>query len=189
MEKIKEHIRGLMNGERFAHSIGVMELSGELAHIYNVDEKRAMFAGLIHDAAKQLPEEEQLRLLKKAYEGKEPDPIVFENKSLWHGPAGSVYVREKFGADREVCSAVFYHTIGKEKMSVLEKIVFLADCIEVGRDSEFDWAKSAREIAKTDLDKAILIAVDKSLESIIRRKLIIHPGSVNLRNGILRNID
>ena len=189
LEKIKEHIRGLMNEERFTHSLGVMELSGELARIYNVDEKRARLAGLIHDAAKQLPEKEQHKLLEKAYDGKEPDRIVFENKSLWHGPAGAVYVREKFDADDEICSAVFYHTIGKENMTMLEKIVFLADCIEVGRDSEFDWSKDTREIAKADIDRAILIAVDKSLQSIIRRNLIIHPGSVSLRNGILRSRD
>ncbi len=189
LEKIKEHILGLMNEERFAHSLGVMELSGELAGIYNVDVQRARLAGLIHDAAKQLPQDQQRRLLKKAYIGREPDRIVFENKSLWHGPAGSVYVREKFDADDEICSAVFYHTIGKENMTMLEKIVFLADCIEINRDSEFDWAKDARETAKTDIDRAILIAVDKSLESIIRRNLIIHPGSVNLRNGILRSRD
>ena len=189
LEKIKEHIRGLMNEERFAHSLGVMDLSGELARIYNVDEKRASLAGLIHDAAKQLPEVEMRGLLEKAYEGREPDRIVFENKSLWHGPAGSVYVRENFGADDEICSAVFYHTIGKENMTMLEKIVFLADCIEVGRDREFDWAKATREIAKTDIDRAILIATNKSLQSIIKRNLIIHPGSVNLRNGILRSKD
>ena len=59
----------------------------------------------------------------------------------------------------------------------------------MNRDSEFDWAKDTRETAKTDIDRAILIAVDKSLESIIRRNLIIHPGSVNLRNGILRSRD
>lgn len=189
LEKIKEHIRALMNEERFAHSLGVMEFSGELAYIYGVDVQKAKFAGLIHDAAKQLPAEQQKALLEKAYKGKEPDPIVFENKSLWHGPAGSVYVRENFDADEEICSAVFYHTIGKENMTMLEKIVFLADCIEVNRDSEFDWAKDTRETAKTDIDRAILIAVDKSLESIIKRELIIHPGSVSLRNGILRSIN
>lgn len=189
LDLIKEHIRSLMNEERFNHSLGVMELAGELAAIYGVDPERARLAGLIHDAAKQIPQDLQKKLLEKAYEGKEPDTIVFENKSLWHGPAGSVYVREKFGADEEICSAVFYHTIGKEDMTLLEKIIFLADCIEVGRDSEFDWAKDTREIAKSHLDEAILIAVDKSLKSIIERKLIIHPGSVSLRNGIMRNAE
>lgn len=187
LDIIKKHISGLMNEERFAHSIGVMDLSGELAEIYNVDVKRARLAGLIHDAAKQLPEKEQFALVEKAYENREKDEIVFFSKPLWHGPAGAVYVKEKFKVDEEIASAVFYHTIGKEKMSILEKIVFLADCIEVNRDSEFDWAKNARDIAKKDLDGAILIAVDKSLKSIINRNLIIHPGSVMLRNEILKS--
>ena len=187
LEKIKEHIRGLMDEERFVHSLGVMTLAGELADIYGIDRQKASLAGLIHDAAKQLPKDEQLELLEKAYEGKEKDEIVFKSKSLWHGPAGSVYVKEKFGVDEEIQNAVFYHTIGREKMSLLEKIIFLADCIEVNRDSEFDWAKDTRQIAKTDLDAAILIAIDHSLKSIINRNLIIHPGSVLLRNEILNS--
>ena len=186
-ESLKKHISGLMNEERFIHSLGVMELAGELAGIYGIDAGKASIAGLVHDAAKQLPEEMQRSLLEKAYEGKESDGIVFANKPLWHGPAGAVYVKEKLGMDDEIASAVFYHTIGKEQMSLFEKIIFLADCIEVNRDSEFDWAKSARETAKKDLDGAILIAVDKSLKSIIERKLTIHPGSVLLRNEIIKS--
>lgn len=119
IESLKEHISGLMNAERFAHSLGVMELSAELAGIYGENPERARLAGLIHDAAKQLPREEQFRLMKLAYEGREPDEIVFENKALWHGPAGSVYVKEHFGVDDEIAEAVFYHTIGKENMSLL----------------------------------------------------------------------
>ena len=184
-ESLKEHISGLMNEERFLHSLGVMELSGELAAIYGEDVERARFAGLIHDAAKQIPEKDQLALLEKAYENKEKDPIVFANRALWHGPAGSVYVKEYFGADEEVASAVFYHTIGKREMTLLEKIVFLADCIEINRDGEFDWAPQTREIAKKDLDGAIVIVVNKSIKSIIDRNLIIHPASVELRNGII----
>ena len=187
IESLKTHISGLMNEERFCHSLGVMELSGELAVVYGEDKEKAMVAGLVHDAAKQLPEDEQKRLLEKAYEDIEPDEIVFNSKPLWHGPAGAVYVKEKFGMNEEIANAVFYHTIGKEKMSILEKIIFLADCIEVGRDREFDWAKDTRDIARKDLDGAILIAVDKSIKSIIDRKLIIHPGSIKLRNEILKN--
>lgn len=185
-EQIKKHISGLMDEERFIHSLGVMDLSEKLAKIYSIDAGKAKLAGLIHDAAKQLPKETMFNLLEKAYQGKEKDEIVFSNKGLWHGPAGSVYVREVFAVDDEVASAVFYHTIGKEKMTMLEKIVFLADCIEVNRDSEFDWAKDLRKLAQTDLDGAIIIAVNQSLKSIIDRNLIIHPGSVSLRNELLR---
>ena len=185
-EQIKKHISGLMDEERFIHSLGVMDLSEKLAKIYSIDAGKAKLAGLIHDAAKQLPKETMFNLLEKAYQGKEKDEIVFSNKGLWHGPAGSVYVREIFAVDDEVASAVFYHTIGKEKMTMLQKIVFLADCIEVNRDSEFDWAKDLRKLAETDLDGAIIIAVNQSLKSIIDRNLIIHPGSVSLRNELLR---
>ena len=186
IESLKKHISGLMDEERFRHSLGVMELAASLAGIYGVSKEKAAAAGLVHDAAKQLPETEQHLLLEKAYADREPDEIVFNNKKLWHGPAGAVYIREIFNMDDEIFDAVFYHTTGKENMTMLEKIIFLADCIEVNRDNEFDWSKDTREIAKKDLDEAILIAVDKSLKSIIDRNLIIHPGSVMLRNEILR---
>lgn len=184
-EHIKKHISDLMDEERFNHSLGVMELSEKLAKIYGIDSEKAKFAGLIHDAAKQLPRDKMFFLLEKAYEGREKDEIVFENKALWHGPAGAVYVKETFGVDEEIASAVFYHTIGKEKMTLLEKIVFLADCIEINRDSEFAWAKDLRILAETDLDGAIIAAVDQSLKSIIKRNLVIHPGSVALRNELI----
>lgn len=187
MEKIKEHISGLMDEERFAHSVGVMELSGELAEIYGADEEKARLAGLIHDAAKQFSEDKMQIFLEKAYKNKEKDEIVFNSKGLWHGPAGAEYVKENFGVDDEVYNAVFYHTIGRENMTLLEKIVFLADVIEVNRDKEFDWSKDARELAKKDIDGAIIIAINKSLQSIIKRNLIIHPGSVILRNEILKS--
>ena len=176
-----------MDEERFAHSLGVMELAGELAEIYGVDVEKARLAGLIHDAAKRLPEKEQSKLLEKAYSNMERDEIVFANKALWHGPAGAVCVKENFGVDDEIMTAVFYHTVGRENMSMLEKIIFLADIVEINRDSEFDWAKDTRELAKKDLGGALLIAVDRSIKSIIDRNLIIHPGSVALRNEILKN--
>ncbi len=182
---LKEHIKGLLDDERFCHSIGVMELAEELAQIYGADAEKAKIAGLIHDVAKNFLREEQLLLVKKAYEGRENDPIVFANKALWHGPAGAEYLKEKFDIDYEIYSAVFYHTIGKEDMTLLEKIVYLADCIEEGRDKEFDWAKDARDLARDDLDRAIIEVTDRSLKSIIDRGLIIHPGVVLLRNKIL----
>lgn len=182
---LKEHIKGLLDEERFCHSIGVMELAEELARIYGADAEKAKIAGLIHDAAKNFPKDEQFLLVKKAYDGRDADAIVFENKALWHGPAGAEYLKEKFDIEDEIYSAVFYHTIGKEDMTLLEKIVYLADCIEENRDKEFDWAKDARDLARDDLDRAIIEVTDRSLKSIIDRGLIIHPGAVLLRNKIL----
>lgn len=185
-DTIKKEISSLMDEERFLHSVGVMELSSDLAKIYGIDTEKAAFAGLIHDAAKRLPQKTQFDLMQKAYANLPHDEIVFKNVALWHGPAGAVYVKEKYGVDDEIYDAVFYHTIGRENMSLLEKIIFIADIIEVNRDSEFDWAKDVREVSKKDLDKALLTVLDKSIVSIIKRGLILHPNSILLRNEILR---
>lgn len=188
LNTVKNHISGLMDEERFNHSLGVMALSRELAEIYGVNSQKAAFAGLIHDAAKRFPKKNQQVLMEKAYALLPKDSIVFSNSGLWHAPAGAEYVKDKFNVDEETYNAVFYHTIGKENMSLFEKIIFLADIIEVNRDNEFDWAKDTRVIAKTDLDRALVIVLDKSIKSLVERGFIIHPNSILLRNEILSSL-
>lgn len=185
LNTVKNLISELMDEERFNHSLGVMELSGELAELYGIDSEKASFTGLIHDVAKRFPKEEQKKLMEKAYALLPEDPIVFTNGGLWHGPAGAVYAKEKFNVDEEIYNAIFYHTIGKKDMSLFEKIIFLADIIEINRDNEFEWAKDAREIAKEDLDRALCMVLDKSINSLLERGLVIHPNSILLRNEIV----
>ena len=129
---------------------------------YNVDIEKAYIAGLLHDCAKCLPDDELL------YECKMNSIEVtdFEYKSpyLLHGKVGALYARTEFGIDDdEICSSIKYHTTGKPEMSKLEEIVFIADYIEPYRNKADDLDE-IRSIVFVDIEKAIYLVCEHTLE-------------------------
>lgn len=185
LETVANQVSRLMSKERFTHCRGVTRLAGQLAAHYGADAEKAKLAGILHDCVKEFPTEEMKRWLDRA---EVQDPIVLDSKKLWHAPAGAEYARTYFRIDDEVYDAIYYHTIGKLKMPLLTKIVFLADAIEVGRDREFAWSAPARKMAFISLDSAVLSVLDQTIVSVIKRNMMIHPNSVLVRNEILKNI-
>ncbi|MBR2878138.1 MAG: bis(5'-nucleosyl)-tetraphosphatase (symmetrical) YqeK [Clostridia bacterium] len=183
-EQAKSKMQKLVTPERYTHCLGVMEFAGELAEVYGLDAEKLRFAGLIHDCAKSLPDEECLKLMAR-FGG--ADETVMASRGLWHGPAGAEYAKEHFGIDDEIYDAIFYHTIGKENMSLFTQIIYLADVIEPNRDSEFDWAEELRELALHDIDGATLAALNNTITHVIERNMVMHTESIKLRNRILLN--
>lgn len=183
-EQAKKEMQKLVSPERYTHCLGVMEFAGELAEIYGLDAEKLRFAGLIHDCAKSLSDEESLELMSR-FGG--ADATVMASRGLWHGPAGAEYAKEHFGIDDEIYDAIFYHTIGKENMSLFTQIIYLADVIEPGRDAEFDWSKEARELSRRDIDGATLVALNNTITHVIERNMVMHTESIRLRNRILLN--
>ncbi len=181
IEALKAHIKPLMKPERYEHSIGVMELSKKLAGIYGVDTHKACVAAILHDCAKEFDDETMHKYLARV----EIDDIVKKSRKLWHGPVGAVYARDMFGIDDEIFDAIFYHTVGKEDMSLLTQIIFLADVVEINRDSEFSWAKDIRTLAEKDLDAATIKVIEKTLVSLVERGYTVHTAAVLFRNKIL----
>ncbi len=180
----KSKMQKLVTPERYVHCLGVMEFAGELAEIYGLDAEKLRFAGLIHDCAKSLSDAKCLELMSR-FGG--ADETVMASRGLWHGPAGAEYAKEHFGIDEEIYDAIFYHTIGKENMSLFTQIIYLADVIEPNRDAEFDWAKDVRAIARRDIDEATLVTLNKTITFVIERNLILHTESIKFRNRILLN--
>ena len=180
----KSKMQKLVTPERYVHCLGVMEFAGELAKVYGLDVTKMRFAGLIHDCAKSLPDEEMLELMDR-FGG--ADETIMASKGLWHGPAGAEYAKEHFGIDDEIYDAIFYHTIGKENMSLFTQIIYLADVIEPGRDTEFDWSKDLRDLARSDIDGATLVALNNTIAHVIERNMVMHTESIKLRNRILLN--
>lgn len=183
-EQAKKEMQKLVTSERYEHCLGVMDFAGELAEIYGIDAEKAKFAGLIHDCAKSLPDEQMLELMDR-FGG--ADETVMASRGLWHGPAGAEYAKEHFGIDDEIYDAIFYHTIGKENMNRFTQIIYLADVIEPNRDAEFDWAKTARDVARYDIDEATLIALNNTITYVIERNMVMHTESIKFRNRILIN--
>ena len=143
-----------LNYKRFVHTLAVAGTASSLAMCYGMSVEKAELAGLLHDCAKCIDVRKMQKLCEKA--GLEISPFEAGSGSLLHSKAGSVLAAEKYGCtDPDILNAIRYHTTGRPGMSLLEKIIFVADYIEPGRYT----AKNLPEIRKTafeDIDEALL---------------------------------
>lgn len=150
-----------LNYGRFIHTLGVSDTACNLAMCYGEDLEKAEIAGLLHDCAKCLSLSKMLKICEKA--GLELSPYERGSTSLLHSKAGSVLAREKYGvADEDIISAIRYHTTGRPGMSLLEKIIFVADYLEPGRDTAEDLPV-VRKLAYENLDECVLTILRDSL--------------------------
>ena len=153
---IKEHLKGTLSPHRYQHVLGVAQAARQLAEKYGCDADQAEVAGLLHDAAKQMDLPAMQKLAWRSFGSTLPDTIVSIG-SLLHGYAAVTIAREQYGIDdADLLASLAHHTTGAEHMSLLEKIIFMADYIEVNRD--FDGVDKLRRLAAEDLDKAVLAA-------------------------------
>lgn len=151
-----------------------------LAGLYGSDADAAEVAALLHDAAKQKPLEEMQALAGRSFTDL-PAPI-FNIGSLLHGYAAVTLAREQYGIDDpDILSAIAHHTTGAETMGKLEKIIFMADYIEVNRD--FDGVEALRQAAERDLDEAVLLGYDSTIRHLLDQKKPIFIGTVVNRNA------
>ena len=162
-----------LGGKRLLHTLNVGYLSAELAVRFGADPDKALIAGALHDCAKELDIDSQ-REMATDYSGN-----LFTDKKLLHSPAGAVFARDGFGEkDRAILDAICYHTTGRGNMSVLEKIVYLADKIEPSRDY-MDLAP-IRKAAESDLDEAMRMTVLSVKDKFEKQNRDIHPATVDM---------
>lgn len=181
-EKIIELIRSKLELRRFQHSLNVAESARYLAEKYGGDADKAYTAGLLHDVMKNSSPEEQLGVITEA--GIELLPEERANKKLWHAIAGAEYIRNVMGIDdKEIYKAVRYHTTGRAKMSLLEKIVYLADYISAERN--YKDVDVMRRLCDESMEKASLYALEFGIPDLVRRGSVIHPDSLDLYNELV----
>ncbi|MBE6893415.1 MAG: HD domain-containing protein [Ruminococcaceae bacterium] len=155
-EELKSVLKSRMNEHRYAHSLNVAERAVFLAEKYGADPKKAEFAGLVHDICKGIPNEEQLSIIKNA--GIELDEDTLKSPALWHSIAGAVYCEHELGiTDKDVLNAVRYHTSGRGKMSILEKVIYMADLTSAERN--YPDAEYTRNLTDYNLDEGIAYGV------------------------------
>lgn len=178
LSKLKEKL----SEKRYEHSINVSKAAVKLAKIYGEDAEKAYVAGLLHDIAKEMSTQEHIEILKKS-------DLPFEDfekvsPKVLHGPAGSVYVKENLKINDEgILNAIRYHTTGRENMTLLEKIIFVADYISDERDF-FDSPK-VRKIAETDIDEVVLHKLSTSIKKCVNFKRAIHPDTLDAYNQMV----
>ena len=184
-----EKLKAALKPERYEHSLGVMETAGELAARFGVDVGQARIAGILHDCAKNIAQEEAYQLCDKY--GVVLDEVSRQSYGLVHQYLGAALARAEYGIeDEEILSAIRCHTTGKADMAPLDKVLYLADFTEPNRDKEpFTGLAELRALCKTDLDEAMRYALEISIKSIADRGRMMHMDTVYAWNWILGKND
>lgn len=172
---------------RLYHSICVAEQAQHLAEKFGADTEKAYTAGLIHDIMRYEPPEEMLKLIDS--DGKyKLTPLERKITVTLHAVAGEIYLRTKLGVtDEEILSAVRYHTTGKEDMTLLEKIIYVADLTSEDRD--YPDVAEVRETAELSLEKATLRGLSFTIESNAQKNKPIHIDTVKAYNYLAERIE
>lgn len=181
-EEIYKTAENTLSEKRFYHSKCVVDRAIEYAEIYGENKEKAKIAGICHDIAKEIPKEEILSICEKY--GVSLDETEKENKSLIHGKLGAKIAEVDFGCTSDICNAIKYHTTGKENMSLLEKIIFIADC--TGIDREYDNTETLYELAKKDLNEAMILYYKTELIDMLERGKTVHIDSIKAYNFLIK---
>lgn len=183
IEEIKAQLKRDLSEKRYVHSLGVADEAKKLAVRYGVDPDRAYIAGLVHDCAKEVPPQDMEGILKSRY-GVTVDSMSRRMPKILHGALGACEAQRRFGIyDPEILDAVKYHTTGKGGMSMMAKIIYIADYIEPNRD--FDGVEHLRQLAYKDIDEAIIKGIDDTIIDLIGRGLLLHPNTIHARNDLV----
>lgn len=164
-----------LDEKRVPHVRGCEEEAVRLAERWGADTGDAAEAGILHDITKKLMGPEQLILCEKY--GIITDNDEKSNYKLLHSKTGAAFARELFGISDEVYSAIYWHTTGHENMTLLEKIIYMADYIEPNRC--FEGVDCLRELAYRDIDIAVIKGLQMSLEDLTVHNALPHVNSVN----------
>lgn len=169
----------LLPEKRLKHCLGVEQTAIELAERFGVDREKAGLAGLLHDYAKKLSDEEFLALIDKY----DLAPKLKDwGNNVWHGLVGVYKIREDLGlSDPEILRSIEIHTVGSAQMSDLDKVVYVADYIEPNRD--FSGVEEAREIACISLNRAVAYETAHTVEYLAHQGLPIFPQTLETYNA------
>ncbi len=167
--KIRRSMEKKLDAKRYEHTLGVAYTAAALAMRYGQDMNSALVAGLLHDCAKCMTNEKRLSICAKhniaVTKAEEQNPF------LLHAKVGSFLAMKKYGVtDKDVINAILNHTTGRPGMSLLEKIIWIADYIEPGRRQAPNLEK-IRKLAFVDLDQALLTALEDTLQYLNRCKM------------------
>ena len=178
-EELIEEVRRRLSDKRFKHVLRVEEMAVELAEMYAVDAERVSVAALLHDVAKEESSSEMLDLIIS--ENLDLDLLQY-GPQIWHAPVGAVQARREFAVEDEaILNAIKCHTIGAPEMGDVEKVIFIADYIERGRN--FDGVKKARQLANESLDDAIRFKIKETILQLTKQEQKIYPKAIDSYNA------
>lgn len=182
LDEYRNLIRSKMSEHRFIHSVNVSKEARKLAKIYGADAEKAAIAGILHDITKEMPVEEQLKIITDS--GIILDNVQKNAPKLWHGISGSIYIKENLDInDADILNAIRYHTTGRAGMSLLEKIIFVADF--TSQERTYKGVSTMRKKSRKTLDEAMLYGFKFTFSDLSKRELAIHPDELACYNEIV----
>jgi predicted HD superfamily hydrolase involved in NAD metabolism len=181
-EHILEVLETRLSSKRFEHSVRVSQQAVRLAEQFGGEIHQARLAGILHDCAREIPNN---YLVQKAEAlGIVPDSVERSQPVLLHAPLGAKLAQLNYGViDAAVLQAIVWHTTGGPDMTLLDKIIYVADCIEPGRS--FPGVDKLRLLAETDLEATLLAAYNHSIAYMLAEHELIHTSTIEGRNALL----
>lgn len=181
--KIQEWLKGNLNEKRYIHTLGTANCAKELAKQFGLNQDKAYLAGLLHDCAKCFSNERLLDIIHQHLDVEECEML---NYKTLHAPVSAYIAETEFNiTDKEIISAIRWHTLGKLNMTDFEKIIFIADKIEPNtRDKEY--SDKIRELLSQDngLNKALLKCYKETIKSLVKRDLKICLLTIEIYNKL-----
>ena len=189
-EALKEILQKRLNEKRYFHSLCVADEAKRLAEKYGGDAEKCYLSGLLHDITKNAPNEEHLQIFETF--GIMLNEIEKNAKKLWHAISGSAYIKFILGIeDDELLDAVRYHTTGRANMTLIEKLLYLADYIEPTRI--FNDCKKIREYFYTNtcdiqkrLNDTIVLSLKYTISDLLEKGEFIHPKTLECYNALVK---
>ena len=183
IEKMLSKVKEKVSDKRFEHIRGVEFTATCMAYALGANPEKARIAGILHDCAKGLPTKEKLEKARKfglpvsKYEEKNPDML--------HAKLGAYYARYKFDIiDEEILNAITYHTTGRPDMTLLDKIIFVADYIEPNRKM-LPRMDEIRKLAFSDIDEAVILILESTISYLEESNVEMDYQTVNTYNYYL----
>lgn len=182
IDKLRKKVEEKLSAKRFKHVLGVEEMCVILAEKNGADIEKARTAALLHDYMKETNIEVLKEMCKDVPEIKGYETLL----EILHGFAGAMAAEKEFGIkDTDILNAIKYHTIGRENMSLLEKIVYIGDAVEMGRN--YPCVDEIRKETLKDLDSGIIMEVNRKIEYLKEKGGIIHIDTIKMRDDLIKN--
>lgn len=191
IDSIKENLKKNLSAERYDHTLGVADCAKELANMYGLDADKAYLAGLLHDCAKCLSNDELIKIIDEKL--KDIDKNELMNYKTLHAPVGKYFAKTIYNVDDpEILDAIRFHTVGKVNMSLFEKVIFLADKIEANT-RDLKYRKEILEILEKNkgelgLNLALFRCFSETIKSLVKRELKICKTTIDVYNELLDKI-
>jgi putative HD superfamily hydrolase of NAD metabolism len=182
IEEMNLYLKENLLEKRYIHVKGVVEMAKKLAELNNVSEEKAEIAALAHDVAKNLSKDKMKEII---IENNINISLLEEsNSDLWHSIIAPIVAKDKLGIeDEEILDSIRWHTTGKENMSVLTKIIYIADMIEPNRN--FNGVEEIRKITYDNLDVGVYHGLTHSIQFLLTKNLLIDENTIKARNYFL----